>query len=169
MKTMTVKNIVTNCAVLVVLLFLATSSFVCAQSSKSQSLINEIKAELPGRQKEIAEKCDGAAVIVEVDFASFGDNSDALLRVPQLGLKETANGFRRFCTDSNNTSQPDAAKVGALKAKVKRIVLKHVQKQEEKKVSLQSGGVVLIEMKFDQPLGGGISYTELAAKLADIL
>jgi hypothetical protein len=162
------KKIMTNCTVLA-LVFLTMSVFANAQSSKSQSMINEIKAELPGRQKEIAEKCEGAAVIVDVDFASFADNYDALLRVPQLGLKETANGFRRFCTNSNNTSQADAAKVGALKSKVKKIVLKHVQTQEEKKVSLQSGGVVLIEMKFDKPLGGGISYTEMATKLADIL
>lgn len=148
---------------------LALSVFANAQSGKTKSLINEIKAEFPERQKQIAEKCGGANVVVDVDFVSFGDNSDALLRVSQLGLKETANGFRRFCTDSNNTSQEDSAKVGALKAKVKKIILKHVETAEEKKISLQSGGIVLIEMKFDKPLGGGISYTEIAVKLADIL
>lgn len=162
------KRMITNC-IMLALVFLATSGFAFAQSSKSQSLINEIKAELPGRQKEIAEKCENATVTVEVDFTSFGDNSDALLRVPQLGLKETSNGFRRFCTDSNRTSQADAAKVAALKSKVKKIVLKHVETAEAKKVSLQSGGVVLIEMKFDQPLGGGINYNQIAVKLAEIL
>lgn len=155
--------------VLFTLCMFAIAASVNAQSSKSQSMMKEIKAEFPGRQKEIAEKCDSASVTVDVDFASFGDNYDALLRVPQLGLKEMSNGFRRFCTDSNDTSKPDAAKVKALKSKVKKIVLKHVQTKEEKKISLQSGGVVLIEMKFDQPLGGGINYVEIARKLGEIL
>lgn len=154
---------------LLALCVLTIAASVNAQSSKSQSLIKEIKAELPGRQKEIAEKCDGASVVVDVDFASFGDNYDALLRVPQLGLKETSNGFRRFCTDSNDTTKPDAAKVKALKSKVKKILLKHVQTKEEKKISLQKDGTVLLEMKFDQPLGGGINYVEIARKLGEIL
>ena len=156
--------------------FINVSSFVLvlcvfaqAQSSKTQSLINEIKAEFPERQKMIAEKCDNASIIVDVDFASFGDNSDALLRVSQLGLKETINGFRRFCTNSSDTTKFDAAKVSALKAKVKKIMLKHVQTEEAKKISLQSGGIVLVEMKFDKPLGGGISYTQIAVRLAEIL
>lgn len=150
-------------------LILLASIGASAQSSKVKSLINDIKAELPGRQKEIAEKCDGASVIVDVDFASFGDNYDALLSVPQLGLKQTSNAFRRFCTDSNDTTKFDRAKVGALKEKVKKIVLKHVQTVEEKKISLQTGGVVLIEMKFDKPAGGGIDYVAMARKLGDIL
>jgi hypothetical protein len=155
--------------VLLTLCMFAIVASVHAQSSKSQNLIKEIKAEFPGRQKEIAEKCGGASVVVDVNFVSFGDNYDALLRVPQLGLKEMSNGFRRFCTDSNDTSKPDAAKVKTLKSKVKSIVLKHVQTKEEKKVSLQSSGVLLIEMKFDQPLGGGINYIEIAKKLGEIL
>lgn len=165
---MKIKNNITR-FVLLILCLTAIAASAQAQSSKSQSLIKEIKAEFPGRQKEIAEKCDGASVVVDVDFASFGDNYDALLRVPQLGLKETSNGFRRFCTDSNDTTKPDQTKVKALKSKVKTILLKHVQTKEEKKVSLQSGGVVLIEMKFDQPLGGGINYVEIARRLSEIL
>ena len=124
------------------LLILSASVFASAQSSKMQSLMNEIKAEFPGRQKEIAEKCDGAAVVMDVDFASFGNNYDALLRVPSQGLKETTYGFRRFCTNSNRTSESDSAKTAALKAKVKKIVLKHIADPAGKKVSLQSGGVV---------------------------
>lgn len=165
---MKIKNNFTRFVLLSLCLFTIAVS-VHAQSSKSQSLIKDIKAEFPGRQKEIAEKCDGASVVVDVDFASFGDNYDALLRVPQLGLKEMSNGFRRFCTDSDDTSKSDAAKVKALKSKIKKIVLKQVATKEEKKVSLQSGGVVLIEMKFDQPLGGGINYVEIARTLGDIL
>lgn len=150
-------------------LVLAMSGAAAAQSSKTNSLISEIKAELPGRQKEIAEKCDGVNIVVDVDFASFGDNSVALSSVSQLGLKQTSNAFRRFCTDSSDTSKPDAAKVTALKSKVKKILLRHVQTVEEKKVSLQSGGIILIEMKFDKPAGGGIDYVAMATKLADIL
>ncbi len=165
---MKIKNNFVRFVLLTLCMFTIATS-VHAQSSKSQNLIKEIKAEFPGRQKEIAEKCDGASVIVDVDFASFGDNYDALLRVPQLGLKEMSNGFRRFCTDSNSTSNFDTAKVKALKSKVKKIILKHVATKEEKKISLQSGGIVLIEMKFDQPLGGGINYVEIARKLGDIL
>lgn len=156
-------------AAFVSLFILLTVASVSAQSSKTQSLMNEIKAEFPERQKMIAEKCDNASVIVDVDFASFGDNSNALLSVSQLGLKETANGFRRFCTNSNDTTKFDAAKVGALKAKVKKIMLKHVQTEEAKKISLQSSGIVLIEMKFDKPLGGGINYVQIATRLAEIL
>lgn len=147
---------------------LALCVFAPAQSSKMQSLMNEIKAEFPGRQKEIAEKCDGANVIMDVDFASFGDNYDALLRVPSQGLKETTYGFRRFCTNSNRTSEFDVAKTAAVKAKVKKILLKHIADPAGKKVSLQSGGIVLIEMAFDK-LPGGLSTTEIAARLGNIL
>jgi hypothetical protein len=148
---------------------LALCAFAPAQSSKTLSLIEEIKKEFPERQTQIAEKCAGAKIAVDADFASFGDNSDALLRVSQLGLKETANGFRRFCTDSNNSSQIDQAKVSALKTKVKKITLRHVAEAEQKKISLQPGGTILIEMKFDQPLGGGIDYVAMARKLGEIL
>lgn len=150
------------------LLILSASVFANAQSSKMQSLMNDIKAEFPGRQKEIAEKCDGAAVVMDVDFASFGDNYDALLRVPSQGLKETTYGFRRFCTNSNRTSEFDPAKTAALKSKVKKIILKHIADPAGKKVSLQSGGVVLIEMAFDK-LPGGLSTTEIATRLGDVL
>ena len=150
------------------LAILSTSIFVNAQSSKMQSLINEIKAEFPGRQKEIAEKCDGASVVMDVDFASFGDNYEALQRVPSQGLKETTYGFRRFCTNSNRTSEHDPAKTGAMKAKVKKILLRHISDPAGKKVSLQSGGVVLIEMAFDK-LPGGLSTVEIATRLGDVL
>lgn len=139
-----------------------------AQSSKMQSLMNDIRAEFPGRQKEIAEKCDSASVIMEVDFASFGENYDALLRVPSQGLKESTNGFRRFCTNSNRTSESDPAKTGAVKAKVKKIMLKHIADPAGKKISLQNGGVVLIEMAFDK-LPGGLSHTEIATRLGAVL
>lgn len=153
------------------LLALAVAAFgfsAQAQSSKMQSLMNDIKAEFPGRQKEIAEKCDGASVVMDVDFASFGDNYDALLRVPSQGLKETTYGFRRFCTNSTRTSEFDPAKTGAVKAKVKKILLRHISDPAGKKVSLQSGGVVLIEMAFDK-LPGGLSTSEIAARLGDVL
>ena len=140
-----------------------------AQSSKAKSMANEIRSEFPYRQQQIAEKCDNASVIIDVDFNSFGDNTDALLRVPQLGLKETANAFRRFCTNSNDTSKFDPAKVDALKSKVKKIILKHVESAEAKNVSLQSGEIVLIEMKFDDPSKGGINYVAMADRLAEIL
>ena len=154
--------------ILVSLVILSVSVFAEAQSSKMQSLMNEIKAEFPGRQKEIAEKCDGAQVVMDVDFASFGDNYDALLRVPSQGLKESTNGFRRFCTNSNRTAEHDPAKTTAMKSKVKKILLKHIADPAGKKVSLQSGGVVLIEMAFDK-LPGGLSYTEIATRLGDVL
>lgn len=155
-------------AVFLILLGLLSNDAVQAQSSKMQSLMNEIKAEFPGRQKEIAEKCDGAQVVMDVDFASFGDNFDALQRVPSQGLKETTYGFRRFCTNSNRTAEHDPAKTGAMKAKVKKILLRHVADPAAKKVSLQSGGVVLVEMAFDK-LPGGLSTVEIAARLGDVL
>lgn len=154
--------------VFLIMLGLLSNAVIYAQSSKMQSLMNEIKAEFPGRQKEIAEKCDGAQIVMDVDFASFGDNYDALLRVPSQGLKESTNGFRRFCTNSNRTAEHDPAKTGALKSKAKKILLKHIADPSGKKVSLQSGGIVLIEMAFDK-LPGGLSYTEIAARLGDIL
>lgn len=144
------------------------SLFVQAQSSKMQSLMNEIKAEFPERQKLVAEKCGGAAVQFDVDFASFGDNHDALLRVPQQGLKETAYGFRRFCTDSNDTTKEDAAKVGALKSKVKKIVLRQVADKSKKKIWLEKDGTVVLAMAFHD-ISGGFSAVEIQRNLGDIL
>lgn len=161
------RNMLTRFAVLAICIF-TIGIAANAQSSKTKSLIKEIQAEFPERQKMIAEKCGGASVVVDVDFASFGDNYDALLRVPQMGLKETANAFRRFCTDSNDTSKEDSEKVGAVKSKVKKILIKYVAKPEDKKISLQSGGVVLVEMAFDT-ISGGINYVAFATKLGDIL
>jgi hypothetical protein len=147
-----------------------TSVFaVNAQSSKAKSMAEEIKKEFPYREGQVAEKCDNAKIPFDVDFASFGDNTTALLSVPQLGLKETANAFRRFCTDSNNTSSFDKVKVSALKSKVKKIQLKHVDSASAKKVSLLSDGTVLIEMKFDEPTAGGINYVAMADRLSEIL
>ncbi len=138
------------------------------QSSRMASLTREIRAEFPERQKQIAEKCEGATVTVDVDFASFGDDYDALLRVPQQGLKETANGFRRFCTNSDRTSESDPDKVSAVKTKVKKVLLKNVAKPEEKKVSLRGDGTVLIEMAF-KSISGGISMVEIQRELGKIL
>ena len=147
-----------------------TSVFtVNAQSSKAKSMAEEIKKEFPYREGQVAEKCDGAKIPFDVDFASFGDNTTALLSVPQLGLKETANAFRRFCTNSNNTSKFDPAKVSALKSKVKRIQLKQADSSSTKKVSLLKDGTILIEMKFDEPTKGGINYVSIATRLSEIL
>jgi len=169
MKVSDYKQLAARLAVLLTVVIASPSSFdVHAQNSKTASLISEIKAELPGRQKEISEKCGGASVIMEVDFASFGDNYDALLKVSQQGLKETTNGFRRFCTNSNRTSEEDPDKVKAVKTKVKKIVIKHVPKPEQKKVSLQDGGTVLIEMVFGQS-GGGLSLVEIQRMLGEVL
>lgn len=164
---MVYRNMLTRFAILAICI-LTIGISAQAQSAKMKSLIKEIQAEFPERQKQIAEKCGGASVVVDVDFASFGDKYDALLRVPQMGLKETANAFRRFCTDSNNTSKEDSAKVGAVKTKVKKILIKYVPKPEDKKISLQSGGTVLVEMAFDT-ISGGINYVSFATKLGDIL
>lgn len=139
-----------------------------AQSSAIASLTREIKAEFPERQKQIAEKCDGAAVTVDVDFASFGEDETALRRVPQLGLKETANGFRRFCTSSDRTTESDPDKVSAVKSKVKKIMLKNVEKPEQKKISLQGDGTVLIEMAF-KTISGGMNMMEIQRELGKIL
>jgi hypothetical protein len=150
-------------------LILMTGVIAHAQVDQVKTLTKEITAELPGRQKEIAEKCDGASPVVEVDFASFGENAVALQSVSQLSLKQTTNAFRRFCTDSSDTTKSDAANVGSLKANGKKIVLKHVEKAEDKKVTLQKGGIILIEMKFDKPTGGGIDYVAMARKLGELL
>jgi len=149
-------------------LVLAMTVFANAQNSKTKSLISKIKAEFPERQKQIAEKCDGASVVVDVDFASFGDNYDALLRVPSQGLKEMTYGVRRFCTNKSDSTKGDPEKVGALKSKVKKIMLKQVANASDKKISLQSGGVVLIEMAFHD-LKGGLSHVEIERGLGEIL
>lgn len=147
---------------------LGMNIFAQAQTAKMKSLINEIKAEFPGRQKEIAEKCGGASVIMDVDFASFDDNFDALQRVPQQGLKNVTYGFRRFCTDSSVSTKQDEAKVEAVKTKVKRILLKEVANAENRKVSLLKDGTVLIEMAFHDP-SGGFSDVNIQKQLNDIL
>ncbi|MEJ7619065.1 MAG: hypothetical protein WKF30_19285, partial [Pyrinomonadaceae bacterium] len=154
MKSLNGKQTLVRFAVLIAFTLAIAAVAAQAQNSKTQSLINEIKAEFPERQKQISEGCGGASVMVDVDFASFGDNYDALLKVPQQGLKETANGFRRHCTNSNRTSEQDPAKVDAVKSKVKKVVIKHVAKPEQKNISLQADGVVLVEMSFGQAGGG---------------
>ena len=153
---------------LMVIVILGLNIFAQAQSAKMKSLMNEIKAEFPGRQKEIAEKCGGASVIIDVDFASFGDNYDALQRVPQQGLKSASYGFRRFCTDSNDSTKQDSAKVEAVKTEVKKIILKQVAKAEDRKVTLLKDGTVLIEMAFHDTLGG-FSDVNIQKQLNDIL
>jgi len=153
---------------LLMLIALAMFTVALAQSSRVASLTREIKAEFPERQKQIAEKCEGAEVLVDVDFASFGDNYDVLLKVPQQGLKETANGFRRFCTNSERTTESDPDKVSAVKAKVKKVLLRNVAKPAQKKVSLQDDGTVLIEMAFGN-ISGGLSLVEIQRELGKIL
>lgn len=142
--------------------------FVQAQSSKMKSLMNEIKADFPNREKIVADKCDGAKVVYDVDFASFGDDYDALLRVPSMGLKESSYGIGRFCTDSNNTSQTDKAKVEALKSKVKTVRLKNITDKGGKKITLQKDGTLLIEMAFHY-YDAGLSNVEVQRILGDIL
>jgi len=55
--------------------------------------------------QQIAEKCGGASVVVDVDFASFGEDHDALLRIdgrsaPQLPLGPIAVAPRSASADA---------------------------------------------------------------------
>ena len=154
--------------ILTVAVILGLNVFAQAQSSKMKSLMDEIKADFPNREKIVAEKCDGAKVVYDVDFASFGDDYDALLRVPSLGLKESSYGIQRFCTDSNNTSQTDKAKVSALKSKVKTVRLKNISDKAGKKITILKDGTLLLEMAFHY-YDGGLSNVEVQRILGDIL
>lgn len=153
---------------LALLLLHATANSAHAQSSKMASLMREIREQIPDRQKVIADKCEGASVVLEVDFASFGDNYEALENVPYHGLEETAYGVGRFCTNSDRTSETDPAHVGALKQKVKKIMLKFVPKAEQKRISLKAGGVLMIEMAFGVS-GGRFDQVEIQEKLGEVL
>lgn len=167
MKSVSRKSSAIVLAVLTILLSVPISS-ARAQSAKMASLMREIEGQIPERRKVIAERCEGANPALEVDFASFGDNYEALDNVPYQGLEETVYGVGRFCTDSNHTSETDPAHVGALKAKVKKIVLRFVPKAGQKNISLKAGGVLLIEMAFGVS-GGRFDQVEIQEKLGDIL
>lgn len=147
---------------------LATANAARAQSAKMETLMREIREQIPDRRKIIADKCEGASIVLEVDFASFGDNYEALENVPYHGLEETAYGVGRFCTNSDRTSETDPAHVGALKQKVKKIVLKFVPKAEQKRISLKAGGVLLIEMAFGVS-GGRFDQVEIQEQLGEVL
>ncbi len=139
-----------------------------AQNARMESMKRDIVEQIPERQKQIAEGCEGANPVLEVDFASFGDNYEALENVPYHGLEETTYGVRRFCTNSDRTSETDPVHVGALKKKVRKIVLKFVPKAEQKNISLKAGGVLLIEMAFGVS-GGRFDQVEVQQKLIDVL
>lgn len=167
MKKVNVKQLAVTLAALALL---SAVPFVSAQaqSAKVASLRRDIEGQIPERRGQIAERCEGANPALEVDFESFGDNYEALDNVPYHGLEETAYGVRRFCTDSNNTSEADPAHVGALKSKVKKIVLRFVPKAEQKNISLKAGGVLVIEMAFGVS-GGRLDQAEIKERLGEIL
>lgn len=167
MKTMKRKSSAAMLAALALLLFAAADS-ARAQSARMKSLMHQINEQIPERQKEIAEGCDGAVVVLEVDFASFGDNVESLEYVPDQGLAETTDGVRRFCTNSNRTSETDPDHVAALKSKVKKIVFKFVPKADQKRISLKAGGVLLVEAAFGTS-GGRFYASDIQAKLGEIL
>ena len=167
MKNVSYRSSVITFAALALLVMGVTDS-ANAQSARMSSLMRQINEQTPEHQKLIAEGCEGADVRLEVDFASFGDNDEALSHVPYQGLEETAYGVRRFCTNSNRTSETDPAHVRALKAKVKKIIFKFVPKAEQKRISLKAGGVLLFEMAFGVS-GGRFSQSDIQEQLGVIL
>ena len=140
MKSLTYKSVAITFAAIALFLFAANS----AQAQNER----EIRRQIPEYEKQISDGCEGAKVTLEVDFASFNGNADALSYVPDQGLAEPSDGVRRYCTDSNNTSEADPYKVGKLKNKVTKILLRFVPKASQKRITLQDGGVVLIEAAF---------------------
>jgi hypothetical protein len=128
---------------------LAMSVSINAQNARIEGMIEKIEAEYPTHEATVKEGCDGAVVKFEVDFASFGDKFEALQQVPLDGLYESAYGFKRFCTSSEEGGTFDAANVRAVKRKVAIIRIKQVDDSSKKKVSLIPGNIVLIEMNFN--------------------
>ena len=148
--------------------FAAIALFLFAANSAQAQNEHEIRRQIPEREKQISDGCEGAKVAIEVDFASFNGHEEALTYVPDQGLAEPAFGVVRYCTDSNNTSETDPVKVGKIKDKVKKIVLRFVPKASQKRITLQEGGVVLIEAAFGVT-GGRFYETDIQGALGKLL
>ncbi|CAN5454854.1 hypothetical protein BH20ACI1_BH20ACI1_16240 [soil metagenome] len=159
---MNIKNTITFLFAAVVLV-LAGSIETNAQSAKMKSLMGEIKDTFPKYEKIITDNCDGAKVKYEVDFASFGDDYDALLRVPSMGLNESSYGIQRFCYYTNDNIGKDA-----VKSKIKTVRLKNITDKGGKKITLLKDGTLLLEMAFHY-YDAGLSNVEVQRILGDIL
>ena len=157
-KTKMLKNVI-----LIGIVILGLNIFAQAQSVKMKSLMSEIKDQAPSYEKIIADKCDNAKVTYTFDFDSFGDDYDALLRVPSMGLNQTSSGILRFCYYTENNIGIDA-----IKSKVKSVRLKNITDKEGKKITLLKDGTLLIEMAFHY-YDAGISDVQVQKILGDIL
>ena len=147
------------------MVFAVFALFLFAANSAQAQTEGQIKKQIPDFEKSISEGCDGARVALEVDFASF--TATALTYVPSQGLEEVADALRRYCTNSNRTSETDDEKVGKLKSKVKKVVLRFVPKPAQKKISFKTGGVLLIEAAFGET-GGRFYTSDIQAALSEL-
>jgi hypothetical protein len=99
-------------------------------------LIKEAKeAWLPGELQEI-ESIAGAAVAVDIDWASFESDEAALKNLQHLGVRKLVNALRVICRD-------DLGKE-AVRDSIKRMVVVNQPAITEPTVGLEGGTVTLV-------------------------
>lgn len=87
---------------------------------------------LPGRVKEIQEIC-GSPIPYDVDWASFGDDLEALNFLDNLSCHRLNMALRMICTDDMGKE--------AVRESVKVVKLKNVAKPDEMGISLADGAL----------------------------
>ena len=87
---------------------------------------------LPERVKEIEEIC-GAPIPYEVDWASFGDDLEALNFMDNLSCHRLNMALRMICVDDMGKE--------AVRDTVKKVKLKNVSKAEERKLGFADGAL----------------------------
>ncbi len=87
---------------------------------------------LPGRVKEIEEIC-GAPIPFEVDWASFGDDLEALNFLDNLSCHRLNMALRTICVDDMGKE--------AVRDAVKKVKLKNVAKAEDRSLALADGAL----------------------------
>ncbi|MGO9230337.1 MAG: hypothetical protein ACLQKA_14180 [Bryobacteraceae bacterium] len=85
---------------------------------------------LPGRVKEIEEIC-GAPIPYEVDWASFGDDLEALNFLDNLSCHRLNMALRVICQDELGKE--------AVRESLKKVKLKNVAKAEDKSLAFSGG------------------------------
>ena len=145
------------------IVILGLNVFAQAQSTKMKSLMVEVQKQAPYHENIIADKCDNAKVTYIFDVESFGDDADALQRVPSMGLKQTSSGILRFCHYTENNIGIDA-----IKSKVKFVKLKNITDKAGKKITLLKDGTLLVEMAFHY-YDAGFSDVQIQKILGEIL
>ncbi|MCA9588262.1 MAG: hypothetical protein KC657_23225 [Myxococcales bacterium] len=126
---------------------------------EARRVTDAIKSEIPGHRDRFKSIC-GSEVNIEIDWASFGRDMEALKRLwGNVGVQRLVDAFKHVCVD--------AAGKSAVKGKVKTIRAINVWDEDKVSATL-SGGTFTVKLRYGY-MPPGMNETDIAGALIKAL